>query len=318
MKSPDISIIIPTKNGGHDIEKCLSGVFHQETDYSFEVIIIDSGSSDDTVQVVKKFPVTLVAMKPEDFNHGKVRNLGGRLAQGRYIVYLTQDAYPANEHWLQNLARNLEKDGKVAGVYSRQLPKPDCNLLEVKRISKAFGPIRQIKNRDGIREGAHFKEVSNLTQLIQFSNVSSCLRKNIWAKISFNDNSIFGEDQEWAKEILEAGYSIVYEPQSVVYHSHNDSLKRQFKRSFDCAVSFKVIKNIKVNPFLIPILAFYNSYRNYGFIKESTMNFLVQIKWLMYSIAEYFVINLARWLGIHHEYLPKSIKRRVTLVPYRW
>ncbi|GAG06643.1 unnamed protein product, partial [marine sediment metagenome] len=101
------SIIILTKNAGNEFEKLLDAVFSQSSK-DFEVVLIDSGSTDKTLEIAKGFPVRIHKIKPESFDHGGTRNLGAKLAKGKYLVYLTQDAIPANRMWLENLIKPLK------------------------------------------------------------------------------------------------------------------------------------------------------------------------------------------------------------------
>ena len=92
VKKPvDISIVILTKNEEKNIGRCLSGVFSQETDKEYEVIVIDSGSTDNTLNIVRNFPVRVVQIKAHEFADGGTRNLGAQLAYGKYIVFLVAD-----------------------------------------------------------------------------------------------------------------------------------------------------------------------------------------------------------------------------------
>ncbi|GAI52085.1 unnamed protein product [marine sediment metagenome] len=91
-------------------------------DEKFEVIIIDSGSTDKTIEIAKEYPVRLIQIKPEEFGHGKTRNYGADISEGEYLVFLTQDAIPFDNNWLRYLISNLE-DENVAGVYNKQIPR---------------------------------------------------------------------------------------------------------------------------------------------------------------------------------------------------
>jgi len=302
LESIDVSIIIPVKNGMPDIEKCLSGIFRQKKDLSYEVIVIDSGSVDNTVETVKKFPVQLVVIKPEEFGHGKTRNLGADLAKGTYLVFLTQDACPVDETWMENLIKNFNDD-KVAGVYSRWIPKEDCNPLELRRISEAFTPIKEIRTIEGINKDDYLKYID---KFIHFSNVSSALRKNVWKKIPFNDNAIFAEDQEWAKEVIEAGYSVIYEPESKVYHSHNDSLKQRFKRGFDGAQFLRQTTKYSLNPLYHLGVFIFLLIEDWLFILRNKYSFLKKVKWMIYSISLNSTAQLSVFLGALRKTSPKE------------
>lgn len=305
---PDVSIIILTKNGEDQIGSCLEGVFRQKTKYFYEVIVVDSGSTDNTVKIAKEFDVQLIKIKPEEFGHGKTRNLGARLAKGLYLVYLTQDAIPAHEYWLDNLVGNLEEDENIAGVYSRWFPKPDCNPLERREITELFKPIKETRDLNKICKE---KFLRNIKDFILFSNVSSSIRKQVWEKIPFNDMAIFAEDQEWCTSVLLSGYTIVYEPTSVVFHSHNHSFKLLFQRSFDSGVAFKQFTGksiMRVKLFLLPFLALYEVCRNYFFMRKNKIK--IRLDRLLYPALAVFARGIGGWLGQHYKKLPSGLKKR--------
>ena len=81
------SVVIPTLNGGVEFEKCLEMIYKQKTSYPFEVIVIDSGSNDGTVEIVRRFPLRLYLINKKDFNHGLTRQWGLELAEGDYVAF---------------------------------------------------------------------------------------------------------------------------------------------------------------------------------------------------------------------------------------
>lgn len=230
-KVPLVTVVILTKNGGSEFESCLSRVFAQRVDWPFEVIIIDSGSRDNTLEIARRFPTRLIQIKSEQFNHGETRNLGAKHAKGQYIVFLTQDAIPCDENWLSALIANFT-DKQVAGVFSRQIPKRNCNIL-TRRALESWVTGRRQRVVRFIRNKAEYEKLSPMEKylLATFDNVSSCIRRSVWEQFSFAHAS-FGEDIEWSKTVLEAGYKIVYEPESKVSHSHNRSVLYEFKRTY--------------------------------------------------------------------------------------
>jgi len=229
---PEATVVILTKNAGEDIRDCLSAVFAQKVDFPFEVIVIDSGSTDGTLDIVRKYPTRLIQIKPEEFNHGDTRNLGAGLARGKYIAFLAQDAIPCDENWLGALVANFMMDEEVAGAFSRQIPKPDCNILTKRALDNwvTGGKSRVVKSIPAKEEYAKLSPMEKYL-LAAFDDVSSCIRKGIWERFRFS-RLAFGEDIDWAKRVLEAGYKIVYEPESRVYHSHNRSVLYEFKRTY--------------------------------------------------------------------------------------
>ena len=221
----------------------------------------------------------LYTIQPDEFAHGKVRNLGAELAQGKYLVYTTGDAIPINELWLANLIRNFE-EADVAGVYGRQIPYRTTNPVESFFISNHYSETRCVKK----------KESGSLDiDKIFFSDVNSSLRKTVSAKYPYDNNIITGEDAEWAKKVLLAGYTIIYDPTAAVYHSHSFSLRAVFQKYFNFGVaSSKFAKE---------------EYRSTQFIKEGfgyvieEMKYLVKsrhIKWIPYA----FIYDATKFLGL--------------------
>jgi rhamnosyltransferase len=230
-QEPEVSVIILTKNGGPEFARCLDGVFAQETAWPYEVLVIDSGSTDGTLEVARRYPMRLIQIRPEEFNHGTTRNLGAEQARGRYIAFLTQDTIPADAHWLSPLAATLQ-DASVAGAFSRQLPKANCNVLARRALERwvAGGTERVVKALPNPEQYAALSPWERFW-LATFDDVSSCIRKDVWQRFPFAQVS-FGEDIEWATRVLEAGYRLVYEPASQVYHSHNRSVSYELKRTY--------------------------------------------------------------------------------------
>jgi rhamnosyltransferase len=222
MIKPYISIIIPTKNGEKYIDDVLSNIFNQIINIQFEIIVIDSGSTDNTTNICKKYDVKLYLIPSNQFGHGKTRNLGVRRSRGEFLVFLNQDAIPGNEYWLNYLLLSCMENNKIAGTYSRWLPRRDCILIEKRKIVEDFSKLKKIENMDFFRlDNKHF----------HFSTVSACIRKKVLTEIPFNDNSLFAEDHEWAANVVNNGYSIVYEPLSLIIHSHNYTINERFERT---------------------------------------------------------------------------------------
>ncbi len=213
----DVTIVIPTRNEEANIGKCLEAIFDQDTGCRFEVIVIDSGSTDKTLEIVRRCPgVRLIQIRPEEFGHGKTRNLGADLSDGEFIVFLNADALPVNQNWLTPLLDCLKRDGQVAACFSRHIPRKDCDLYMVRDIQDSMPEQPMVRAR-----------VGSLDFMI-FSTVSAAVRKEVWQEYPFNRDILIAEDQDWARQIIERGYKIAYVPDSLVYHSHNYSLGELF------------------------------------------------------------------------------------------
>src|SRR5262249_52277360 len=126
-----------------------------------------------------------------------------------------------------------EKYENVAGVYGRQVPRPSANPLEANDLRIGFPLERKIKKLPA--EGFDKK---NIWQLIHFSNASSAYDRKLLLENPFREDLAMGEDQEWTMRMLQKGYGIVYEPESMVLHSHEFSLRQRRKRDFEMGKSF--------------------------------------------------------------------------------
>lgn len=231
MDNIEISVVIPTKNGQKYLDAVLKGVFSQKINAKFEVIVVDSGSTDKTLDIIAGYLIRLYRIDENEFNHGLTRNLGISKSKGKYIILITQDAIPYDCRWMEKLVNNLEYDERVAGAYSMQIPHKDARIMTQMRVNRFFtaSKIKRVSQID------RMEDYRNLTLrqkhlFCSFDNVSSCIRKTVWGKIPFPKTD-FGEDIEWSKEVLERGYKIVYEPDSKVYHSHDLSIYDWYKRN---------------------------------------------------------------------------------------
>ena len=104
---PDISITLLTYNGELYLEEVLTSIFIQKTRFNFEVIVIDSGSWDRSLEIIKEYPVKVHQISNHEFGHGKTRNMGVRLALGQYVVFFTQVDKPPHKYWLDPQIRSL-------------------------------------------------------------------------------------------------------------------------------------------------------------------------------------------------------------------
>ena len=183
-----ISIIILVKNGGAHLEEALERVFSQKVECEFEVVAIDSGSRDNSKEILGRFPVRVQEISPAAFNHGETRNLGASLAEGSYLVYLTQDAIPWDDHWLERLVEPLQEDPMVAGAFSSHRPRKDCPLMEKRQILETELTSGKMK-RVNVAIGNPAYERSPYP-FIWFSNTSSCIRKTVWESGLSGDSTL--------------------------------------------------------------------------------------------------------------------------------
>jgi rhamnosyltransferase len=232
QSEPEVSVIIPTYNAGPGFEEVLGAVFGQRSDFAYEVLVIDSGSTDGTLELARRYSARTLNVPRSEFNHGDTRNRGISEAWGEYVAMLVQDAVPADEGWLESLVENLAGDDAVAGAYSRQIPREDCNPFTRYGLENHFTnlPERRVQT---IEDPASYETLPprKKLELVTFDDVSSCLRRSVWEKYPFERLS-FGEDLEWSERVMKSGYKIVYDPASAVIHSHNRSSFYEMKRAY--------------------------------------------------------------------------------------
>mgnify|MGYP005831826241 CR=1 FL=1 len=280
---PEVSIIIPARNEAENLSASLKAINSQRTNRKIEIIVIDSESDDNTVEVAMAHGARVIKIKRKEFDHGKTRNLGLTQAQGKYLVTLVADALPADEFWLEELIAPLEKDEKVAGAYSRQIAPVDAHPLEAQRILRRFtGKEDAIVNELPI--GKRWEDLSPTEKmfLADFDDVSSIRRREIWEKIPITEN-YWGEDLDWSVKVLKAGYRIAYAPKSCVYHAHKPALIHSFRRAYvDQTVVFHLFGLIyysNAREFCAGVKELIR--QDHVILKRSALEMLEKHKWLI-------------------------------------
>lgn len=216
-----VSIIIRTRNEERWITQCLNSVFEQSYK-DFEVILVDNMSKDKTVEKARQFNIAKV-INCDEFLPGKAINIGIRESQGRYIVCLSGHCIPVNNKWLEHLIENFSDDS-VAGVYGRQEPMEFTPNSDKRDLALVFGLDRKIQIKDSF-----------------FHNANSMIKRDVWDKMPFDEKVTNIEDRLWAKEALEKGYKIIYEPRANVYHYHGIHQNGDAGR---CSNVVRVMENI--------------------------------------------------------------------------
>jgi len=213
-ETPDVSILVRTYNEEKFLGLTLESIFAQQG-VRFEVIVIDSGSTDNTIEIAKEFDVRIFQIAQEDFSYGRSLNIGANLSRGSIVVNLSAHAIPKDNFWLSNLVSKVGKDDIVA-VHGRELSiEGHAGLFEQKILADAYGEF-EIKRKNDF----------------YFSNANSAIKKDLLLAFPFDETLNWAEDQLWASKIQKKGYATLYNPKASVYHSHNLSMKENFKRAY--------------------------------------------------------------------------------------
>ena len=300
-----ISVIVPVKDGGDDLRRCLDGISKQQTSEQIETIVVDSGSTDSSLELARSSGARVLEVAPSDFRHGATRNLAADNARGELLVFTTQDAYAADTHWLERLCAPLRSDEDVAGVYGRQIPHVDAIPPERFLLNFLYGPEARVQRAS---------DPSALALSTLFSNSNSALRREFWEQHPFADDIFWAEDQDWARRVLLAGYTIRYEPEAAVHHSHTNTFERPSSARSTPALWLTADSSpeVRARPpsFVAKLCA-----------TPEELAWLVrtgQRRWIPYTVAYELAKLLGIRLGAQHERLPTWLKMRCSTLPAYW
>ena len=214
----DVSVVIPTRNGGEILDRCLAAVRAQRTAQRIEIVCVDSGSSAGDLATMERRSARIVPVEPAEFNHGLTRDVGAANSRGRILVFLNQDAVPADELWLDRITAPFFDGTDSAAVQGA--------IAEVPDATQRF-------YWDSCGERFYFTSESR--RWIEryfglgFSTVNAAIRRDVWERHPFG-YAQFMEDKKWQRAIVEAGYGIAVAPLAVVHHTHNYDLRGLLSR----------------------------------------------------------------------------------------
>jgi len=225
------TVVVLTYNGERYLRDLLAAVASQRIDGTVEILVIDSGSTDSTLDIVGDFPqVRLVRIPNEEFGHGRTRNRAAHEARGRYVAYLTHDAVPAHDRWLYELLEPFGLNERVAAVMGSQIPRPWCFPLlkyEINAVFEGFGPgfgttlfyDDDFITSEGVRNAVTF-----------YSDVNSAARRDVLTgPVPYQDVS-YAEDQLFGRDVIAAGMIKAYAPRASVVHSNDLTLAEYDER----------------------------------------------------------------------------------------
>jgi rhamnosyltransferase len=225
------------KNERGNLFRSFPTILHQEFEESYEVIVIDSGSSDGSVELVldwanKDDRVHLHQIPAQDFHHARTRNIGVTLSRGRYLVFLGGDAIPQEKTWLATLLKPLkdQAEGRVIATYGRQAPRPDADLNNICRMTYIYGLEKIIKHKDA---------KLSTKEKYAFSTVNCAIDRTFIDDEFFDETIPVNEDIAFSFKVISKGYKIAYCPDAVVVHSHNYQYWEICQRYFDNIYTFK-------------------------------------------------------------------------------
>jgi glycosyltransferase involved in cell wall biosynthesis len=229
-----ISIVIPMKNAGMELQDVLEKLRNQKGIREVEVIVVDSGSQDDTLQIAKTFTSHVYSIDPADFNHGITRNFGAEKATGDFLVFMSQDAMPIGDFCIFDVVSKMLKDGGIAAATVKQVPRSDADMFASWQLW-VYNERLLRHERDRMvsltEEQTEGLGPSERRRCAQIDNVFSCVRKDVFEKFKFKPLS-YAEDLDLGIRLLTAGYKILFLTSVGVIHSHMREPMYYLKRAY--------------------------------------------------------------------------------------
>lgn len=222
MSTPTASVVIRCFNEEEHIGRLLYGVTEQTVE-DHEIVVVDSGSTDDTLDIARQFPVRVVHISPEDFTFGRALNLGCSEADGEFLVFASAHVYPVYDDWLQNLLEPFDND-HIGAVYGKQRGNDQTKYSERQIFARLF-PDDDIP-----------------VQETPFCNNANCaIRHSLWEEVRYNEQLTGLEDLEWARRIMERGYRLSYASDAEIVHVHDETPAQVKHRHMREAIALKEI-----------------------------------------------------------------------------
>lgn len=275
-----IEVVIPTYNGGKKFCQVAEMLKEQVGITPNDVLIIDSSSSDQTVQVARNAGFRVQIINKKDFGHGKTRRMAVEQSTAEYIVFMTQDAIPASNDSIIQLCKPLMENQNIGVTYGRQLPTPDAGVIGNHARLFNYPAHSQMKTKADI-------PVLGIKTIFCSDSFAAYNRESLINIGNFMDVN-FGEDTLVAAKYIDAGYVVYYNSTVCVYHAHRLSLLNEMKRYIVIGEFHKKYKMV------------FDSYRKvsmegFGFIKSELIYLLKEKRIVLIPYA--LIRNILKLVG---------------------
>ena len=304
MRKNQIDVIIPTYRPDERVVLLVRRLLKQSRrpDHIYLVNTVSESFPKELTEFTDEVIVTHI--RPEQFDHGGTRHEAAMRSKAEFLLYMTQDTVPVGEDLIETLYRCFE-DEKVGAAYARQLPAPDCHLIERYTRSFNYPPESCVKSAEDLPKMG--------IKTYFCSDVCAMYRRPIYESLGgFEEKMIFNEDMVMAAKIIQSGYKVAYAAEAKVIHSHNYSCMQQFKRNFDLAVSQtdfpQIFEEVK------------SENEGIRLVKE-TARYLIRIRkpWLIFSLVTKSGFKFLGYrLGKQYKKLPGQVIRRCTMNRRYW
>jgi glycosyltransferase involved in cell wall biosynthesis len=231
-----VTVAIPVLNGARYLDEVLEAVRAQRIDRELEILVVDSGSTDGSLEIARRHGAVVHEIPKSEFSHGGTRNKMMSLARGEHVAFLTQDATPADDGWLAALLEGFEQADDVAAVFGPHEARPDASHMIKSEMERHFaswghGTEIDVQRLDTSPEGiAAYRAFPG--QLTFMSDVNCAIARWAWEEVPYREVP-YAEDQLLGRELIEAGFAKVFHPDARVLHSHDYPRVAFFRRYFD-------------------------------------------------------------------------------------
>lgn len=296
-----VSVVVPVKDGAEDLPRLLAGLARQSR--PFELLVVDSGSRDDSVALARAAGARVVEIPPERFGHGRTRNAAAELATGDVLCFLTQDAAPT-DGWLDALLEPFALDGRIGAVFGPHLPHPHTTPMVARELTDVFAAF----SPDGTIA------IQGPGDPAFLSNVNAAYRRACWEAVRFRDVP-YSEDQAFGVDLLEAGWLKAYAPAAAVVHAHDYGPIDFVRRWFDEYRGLRVATGW-VEPFR-PRAAVGATIRltraDLAWMRERGWSRPRRLAWGLRAVLHHASRRVAAPLGSRADRLPRRVRRALSL-----
>jgi glycosyltransferase involved in cell wall biosynthesis len=295
-----VSAVVPVKDGERYLEELLAALASEGVD---EVLVIDSGSSDRSREIVRSAGVSLLEIPPEEFAHGRTRNVGAERTSGELICFLTQDATPC-PGWLEAYREAFTFAERVGAAYGPHLPRSDTSPMIARELGEFFA---------GFAPDGH-PAVQRAGEASFLSNVNACYARACWEEIRFRDVA-YSEDQAFGADLLDAGWAKVYTPAAAVLHAHDYGMVEFMRRYFDEYRGLRATTG-HIAPFGAADIARYvrRALRaDRRWMAEHGVDGAARARWTARAVAHHTGRRVAAAVGSRAQGMPIALQRRLSL-----
>jgi O-antigen biosynthesis protein len=314
-----VTVAVPVYNGARYLDEVLAAVRAQRIDRELEILVVDSGSTDGSLEIAERHGARVHRIPKHEFSHGGTRNRMMELAEGEHVAFITQDATPAHDSWLAALLEGFEQAGDVALVFGPHDPRPDASHMikcEMERHFATWGD--EGRTIDVQRLGRTAADVAAYRRfpgrLTFFSDVNGCVARWAWQRVPYREVP-YAEDQLLGREMIEAGFAKVYHPDARILHSHDYPPMQFLRRYFDEFRSLReVLDHVEVaHPVYTPLTIRGLVGHDERWLRRQGVEGRALVRPLATSLRHHAIRQAGAIVGTRADRVPRPLRRALSL-----